>query len=151
MSSGGNGTGGSQFTVMQRVLITGAKGMLGLDLTEALGRRYEVYGRDIDDFDITRDKETMDAITGIRPDIVEGERRMSPRHAGSSGRKWSISARTMSSMERSRELIPRRIQRARSIPTADRSWRGSDGFVPWWANSSSSERLGYSGGGETIS
>lgn len=44
--------------------------MLGLDLTEALGRRYEVYGRDIDDFDITRDKETMDAITGIRPDIV---------------------------------------------------------------------------------
>jgi dTDP-4-dehydrorhamnose reductase len=55
---------------MDRVLVTGAKGMLGLDLTDALSRRYEVYGRDIDDFDITREKETMDAIIGIRPDIV---------------------------------------------------------------------------------
>jgi dTDP-4-dehydrorhamnose reductase len=55
---------------MERVLVTGAKGMLGLDLTEALSRRYEVYGRDIDDFDITREKETLDAIAGIRPDMV---------------------------------------------------------------------------------
>ena len=44
--------------------------MLGLDLTEALRGKYEVYGRDIDDFDITRDKETMDAIMAIRPDVV---------------------------------------------------------------------------------
>ncbi len=56
--------------VMERVLVTGAKGMLGRDLTEALSRTYEVYGRDIDDFDITREKETMDAISGIRPDTV---------------------------------------------------------------------------------
>lgn len=56
--------------VMERVLVTGAKGMLGRDLTEALSRRYEVYGRDIDDFDISREGETMDAILGIRPDIV---------------------------------------------------------------------------------
>lgn len=56
--------------VMERVLVTGAKGMLGGDLTEVLNRRYEVYGRDIDDFDITRERETMDAISGIRPDIV---------------------------------------------------------------------------------
>jgi dTDP-4-dehydrorhamnose reductase len=55
---------------MDKVLVTGAKGMLGLDLTDALSQRYEVYGRDIDDFDITREKETMDAIIGIRPDIV---------------------------------------------------------------------------------
>ncbi len=55
---------------MQRVLITGAKGMLGLDLTEVFRESYDVYGRDIDDFDITRDKETMDAIMEIRPDIV---------------------------------------------------------------------------------
>jgi dTDP-4-dehydrorhamnose reductase len=55
---------------MERILITGAKGMLGLDLTEALRGKYEVYGRDIDDFDITRDKETMDAIMAIRPDVV---------------------------------------------------------------------------------
>jgi dTDP-4-dehydrorhamnose reductase len=56
--------------VMERVLVTGAKGMLGLDLTETLIGKYEACGRDIDDFDITREKETMDAITGIRPDIV---------------------------------------------------------------------------------
>ena len=55
---------------MQRVLITGAKGMLGLDLTDVFRDSYNVYGRDIDDFDITRDKETMDAIMEIRPDIV---------------------------------------------------------------------------------
>jgi dTDP-4-dehydrorhamnose reductase len=55
---------------MERVLVTGVKGMLGLDLMEALSGRYEACGRDIDDFDITREKETMDAITGIRPDIV---------------------------------------------------------------------------------
>jgi len=55
---------------MEKVLVTGAKGMLGLDLTDALSRRYEVYGRDIDDFDITREKETMDAIIEIRPDII---------------------------------------------------------------------------------
>ncbi len=56
--------------MMERVLVTGANGMLGRDLTEALSRRYEVYGRDIDDFDITREKETMDAMREIRPDIV---------------------------------------------------------------------------------
>lgn len=56
--------------MMERVLVTGAQGMLGLDLTEALSGRYEACGRDIDDFDITREKETMDAMTEIRPDIV---------------------------------------------------------------------------------
>ena len=70
MSSGGNGTWGSQFTVMQRVLITGAKGMLGLDLIDVFRKSYDVFGRDIDDFDITRDEETIDAIRRIRPDIV---------------------------------------------------------------------------------
>jgi dTDP-4-dehydrorhamnose reductase len=62
--------GRSRFTVMERVLVTGANGMLGRDLTEALSHRYEVYGRDIDDFDITREEETMDAVMEIRPDIV---------------------------------------------------------------------------------
>lgn len=55
---------------MERVLITGAEGMLGLDLTEALSEGYDVYGRDIDDFDITKAKETMDAMREIRPEIV---------------------------------------------------------------------------------
>ncbi len=55
---------------MQRVLITGAKGMLGLDMTDVFRESYDVYARDIDDFDITRDEETIGAIMGIRPDIV---------------------------------------------------------------------------------
>ncbi|UCD70774.1 MAG: dTDP-4-dehydrorhamnose reductase [Syntrophobacterales bacterium] len=55
---------------MERVLITGAKGMLGLELTDVFGDSYDVYGRDIDDFDITRDEETVDAIIKIRPDVV---------------------------------------------------------------------------------
>lgn len=55
---------------MKRVLITGAKGMLGLDLIDVFRKFYDVYGRDIDDFDITRDEETIDAIRRIRPDIV---------------------------------------------------------------------------------
>jgi len=68
--SGGSVSGEWWLKVTERILITGAKGMLGLDLTEALRGKYEVYGRDIDDFDITRDKETMDAIMAIRPDVV---------------------------------------------------------------------------------
>jgi len=66
----GSVSGESGAEAMERVLVTGAKGMLGLELTEVLSRRYEVYGRDIDDFDITRKRETIDAIRGIRPDMV---------------------------------------------------------------------------------
>lgn len=55
---------------MERVLITGAKGMLGLDLIDVFRKYYDVYGRDIDDFDITRNGETIDAIMRIWPDIV---------------------------------------------------------------------------------
>ena len=44
--------------------------MLGLDLIDVFREYYDVYGRDIDDFDITRDGETIDAIRRIRPDIV---------------------------------------------------------------------------------
>ncbi len=68
--SGGNGARESGIGEAKRVLITGAKGMLGLALTEELSGRYEVYGRGRDDFDITKAKETMDAIMGVRPDIV---------------------------------------------------------------------------------
>ena len=55
---------------MEKILITGAKGMLGLDLMDVFGKSYDVYGRDIDDFDITKPRETMDAIMEIRPDVV---------------------------------------------------------------------------------
>ncbi len=55
---------------MERVLITGAKGMLGLDLTDIFRETYDVYARDIDDFDIIKVKETTDEIIRIRPNIV---------------------------------------------------------------------------------
>jgi dTDP-4-dehydrorhamnose reductase len=55
---------------MEKILITGAKGMLGLDLMDVFRESYDVYGRDIDDFDITKPKETMDAIGKMRPDII---------------------------------------------------------------------------------
>ncbi|MFQ6078305.1 MAG: SDR family oxidoreductase [Thermodesulfobacteriota bacterium] len=67
---GGNGTRESGVREVKKVLITGAKGMLGLALTDVFMETYDVYGRGGDDFDITRAKETMDAIVGVRPDIV---------------------------------------------------------------------------------
>jgi dTDP-4-dehydrorhamnose reductase len=55
---------------MEKVLITGAKGMLGLDLIDVFREAYDVSGKDIDDFDITKPKETMDAVMEIRPDVI---------------------------------------------------------------------------------
>ncbi|WHH57409.1 dTDP-4-dehydrorhamnose reductase [Petroclostridium sp. X23] len=53
-----------------RVLITGAKGMLGTDLAEVLQDTHEVIGVDMDNFDITNIKETVENINELRPDIV---------------------------------------------------------------------------------
>jgi len=53
-----------------KVLVTGAKGMLGADLMARLGVVHEAVGVDIGEFDITSELETMDAVGGIRPDWV---------------------------------------------------------------------------------
>ena len=50
-----------------RVLIVGAKGMLGSDLMQSLRSTQQVIGTDIDDFDITDQKETLEALLDIRP------------------------------------------------------------------------------------
>jgi dTDP-4-dehydrorhamnose reductase len=52
-----------------KVLITGAKGMLGRTLARHLGD-HELILVDIDDFDLTHPKATHDAITGLAPDVV---------------------------------------------------------------------------------
>ncbi|UCC66715.1 MAG: dTDP-4-dehydrorhamnose reductase [Deltaproteobacteria bacterium] len=55
---------------MRRILVLGAKGMLGHDLLKALGETYEVVGLDIEDLDITRQEATRNTIKEISPDVV---------------------------------------------------------------------------------
>lgn len=55
---------------MERVLIIGAEGMLGGDLSAALQGRYECVGTDVADFDITDAVDTMRNIARIRPHVV---------------------------------------------------------------------------------
>lgn len=53
-----------------RILITGAKGMLGTDLVKRLSIKNDVIGVDINDFDINDEKETVREIKKTHPEIV---------------------------------------------------------------------------------
>jgi dTDP-4-dehydrorhamnose reductase len=53
-----------------RVLITGAKGMLGRDLVDIMSDRFEVEAIDIEDSDITRFGEIRQTIRDKRPEFV---------------------------------------------------------------------------------
>ena len=53
-----------------RVLIVGARGMLGSDLMRSLGTAHQVVGADIEDFDITDQEATVSALRAIRPQWV---------------------------------------------------------------------------------
>jgi dTDP-4-dehydrorhamnose reductase len=58
---------------MRRILVIGAKGMLGRDLVEALRsvfRAEEVFGWDIDEIDIREENQTVAKIESIQPGIV---------------------------------------------------------------------------------
>ena len=58
---------------MRRILVIGAKGMLGRDLIEALRslfRADEVFGWDIDEIDIREENQTVAKIESIQPGIV---------------------------------------------------------------------------------
>ncbi|KPJ57915.1 MAG: hypothetical protein AMJ42_04215, partial [Deltaproteobacteria bacterium DG_8] len=50
-----------------KVLIVGAKGMLGSDLTRSLNHSIQIIGTDKEDFDITNQRETLRALLKIRP------------------------------------------------------------------------------------
>lgn len=52
-----------------RILVTGARGMLGRDLVPALVARHQVDGVDIDDFDLTTPEATP-AIISRKPELV---------------------------------------------------------------------------------
>jgi dTDP-4-dehydrorhamnose reductase len=53
-----------------RVLVVGAKGMLGRDLVEILSPSGEVTGWDLQELDITRAEETREKIARLHPFIV---------------------------------------------------------------------------------
>lgn len=53
-----------------RILITGARGMLGMDLAKRISISNNVIGVDIDDFDITDKEGALREIKSISPDIV---------------------------------------------------------------------------------
>jgi len=58
---------------MRRILVVGAKGMLGRDLTEVLHSSIpgdEVVGWDIEEIDIQKGEDTVTKIEKLRPDIV---------------------------------------------------------------------------------
>lgn len=53
-----------------RILVTGARGMLGTDLCEILAKEHEVVGVDVEDFDVSDASQTRDAISRASPRIV---------------------------------------------------------------------------------
>lgn len=53
-----------------KLLVTGARGMLGSDLCEVLASRHDVAGVDIEDVDITMRDETRELVTKIAPNCV---------------------------------------------------------------------------------
>jgi dTDP-4-dehydrorhamnose reductase len=58
---------------MRRILVIGAKGMLGTDLVQELRSSFpkdEVFGWDIDEIDITEENNTVARIQSVQPGIV---------------------------------------------------------------------------------
>jgi dTDP-4-dehydrorhamnose reductase len=53
-----------------KILIIGARGMLGRDLQPILSLRHEVIGTDLDELDITRPGKPRETIDCLRPDVV---------------------------------------------------------------------------------
>lgn len=53
-----------------KILVTGARGMLGWALTKELCQEYQFVGIDIEDADITDENQIKEEIFKIRPDIV---------------------------------------------------------------------------------
>ncbi|MCL6473247.1 MAG: dTDP-4-dehydrorhamnose reductase [Firmicutes bacterium] len=53
-----------------RILVTGARGMLGTDLVDTLSKEHEVVGIDIDDLDITDAGQTKKKILEVSPELV---------------------------------------------------------------------------------
>ncbi|WP_099190560.1 dTDP-4-dehydrorhamnose reductase [Tepidibacter mesophilus] len=55
---------------MNKILVTGAKGQLGIDVVNYLSKSYEVIGLDKDDLDITNLESVLNCINEVNPDVV---------------------------------------------------------------------------------
>lgn len=55
---------------MERVLVLGAKGMLGSELMRIRSSRFELIGFGHDELDVTAERETLQAVQDLRPGIV---------------------------------------------------------------------------------
>lgn len=53
-----------------KIMVTGARGMLGSDLCQVLDSDFQVYGFDIEDFDIVDEQATMHWALKIEPDVI---------------------------------------------------------------------------------
>jgi dTDP-4-dehydrorhamnose reductase len=53
-----------------KIVIVGAKGMLGSELTRVLASEHEVTAWDIDEVDITDRAGTLARVTGAKPDLI---------------------------------------------------------------------------------
>ncbi len=53
-----------------RILVTGARGMLGTDVCDVLSVGHEVAGVDVEDFDVVSWPATAEAIAGLAPEVV---------------------------------------------------------------------------------
>ena len=53
-----------------KILVTGARGMLGTDLTASLARRHTAIPTDIDDMDVRRAELVLQTVEKERPDVV---------------------------------------------------------------------------------
>lgn len=53
-----------------KVAVIGAKGMLGRELCRILGKDHDILAWDIDEIDITRRSETLEALGAERPDLI---------------------------------------------------------------------------------
>ena len=53
-----------------KIVVVGARGMLGTDLCQFLAQRFEVLGWDIDEIDITNRQRTHDLISNEKPEAI---------------------------------------------------------------------------------
>jgi dTDP-4-dehydrorhamnose reductase len=55
---------------MKRVLVTGAKGMLGVDLCSIFARHFDLRAVDVDEMDVCRADSVFDTFDSFKPDLV---------------------------------------------------------------------------------
>ena len=53
-----------------RILVAGARGMLGTDVCSVLGESHDVFGYDVGDFDITDAESVAGAVLGVSPAVI---------------------------------------------------------------------------------